>query len=285
MPVINIQFALKSNQQKCGSFLEVEILLAAVLQVSREYLHTWPDQVLTPDQEKCFLTFVARRAQGEPVAYLLGTKEFWSLPLKVSNAVLIPRPETEALVQMVIEKGASFANAIRVLELGTGSGAIALALAKECPEFQITAVDNSDAALNIAVQNAKNLAISHITFLKSDWFSCFSSNKKNCNQNLFFDIIVGNPPYISSDDIHLLEEGLMFEPREALVSPNNGFYDLKKIIKEAPNYMASKGWLILEHGCLQANEVRVSMLTCGLTEIQTFKDLAGLDRISIGQKR
>jgi len=260
--------------------LDVELLLAHVLGVSRTYLHTWHEKIITEQQKEAFESLVARRTAGEPVAYLIGSKEFWSLPLVVSKAVLIPRPETECVVALVLDKVNKASGNLRVLDLGTGSGAIALALAIERPLWNITAVDRSRAALEIAVLNAKNNLITNVEFIQSDWFSCFEAMGP---KKIAFDIIVGNPPYISPNDIHLAGE-IRYEPQEALISLPDGLQDLKKITREAPPYLVSKGWLFLEHGFDQSVFVKKTMESAGFTEIQTYKDLADLNRVTFGRK-
>lgn len=275
-----LSLAVKSSNL---TSLEAELLLGHVLGVSRSYLRAWHEKSLTEQQKQAFESLVSRRCVGEPLAYLVGTKEFWSLPLVVSKSVLIPRPETECLVELVLnntgcrDRTSLPPEGIRVLDLGTGSGAIALALAIERPQWKIIGIDRSNAALEIAVLNAKNNRIGNVQFMQSDWFSCFEADKTR------FDIIVGNPPYIHPNDNHL-EGDIRYEPKEALISLPDGLQDLKKIILEAPEYLVSKGWLFLEHGFDQAVFVRNSMDVVGFRDVQTYKDLAGLDRTTIGRK-
>ncbi len=259
--------------------LEVELLLAHVLGISRTALQTWPEKLLSElseEQKETLYTLILRRSAGEPLAYLTGTKEFWSLPLIVSKDVLIPRPETECLVELVLCKVNLHHKKIRVLDLGTGSGAIALALAVERPEWQIVGVDRSIEALEIARLNAKNLTISNVEWIQSDWFSHFVLGEN------VFDLIVGNPPYIDPNDNHL-QGDIRFEPKAALVSLPDGLQDLQKIIHKAPDYLVSKGWLFLEHGFDQGTFVKKAMELAGFTNIQTHPDLAKLDRITLGQ--
>lgn len=259
--------------------LEVELLLAHVLGVSRTRLQTWSEKIhsqLSEQQKESFYELLSRRSAGEPLAYLTGTKEFWSLPLIVSKDVLIPRPETECLVELVLCKVNLRYKKMRVLDLGTGSGAIALALAVERPEWQIIGVDRSREALEIAALNAKNLAISNVEWIQSDWFSHFVLGES------VFDLIVGNPPYINPNDVHLKGD-IRFEPKEALVSSPDGLQDLQKIIHKAPDYLVSKGWLFLEHGFDQGTFVKKAMESAGFMDVQTHQDLARLDRITLGQ--
>ncbi len=272
----SIHSLLEANAQKLQSLLEAQILLAYVLGVSRSYLYSWPDRC--PDEAACqqYERLILRRQRGEPIAYIVGVKEFWSLPFSVSHEVLIPRPETELIVELVLKYIAKEPMR-RVLDLGTGSGAIACALAKEFPRWQIVAVDKSDQALRIATENAKNLALTNVEFYQSDWFSIFSAN------HTLFDVIVGNPPYISPRDHHLQAPDIQYEPRSALISAPDGLTDLKRIIQESPQFLASNGWLVLEHGFDQSDHVRSLMEEAGLTGICCFKDLAGLGRVTLGR--
>ncbi|HQZ87541.1 MAG TPA: peptide chain release factor N(5)-glutamine methyltransferase [Gammaproteobacteria bacterium] len=275
-----LSIALKSSNL---TSLEAEVLLAHVLSVSRVYLRAWHEKTVTEQQKQAFESLVSRRYAGEPLAYLVGAKEFWSLPLVISKSVLIPRPETECLVELVLnntgckDRASVPVQGIRALDLGTGSGAIALALAVERPHWKIIGVDRSLAALEIATLNAKNNQIDNVEFIKSDWFSCFEVDKTR------FDIIVGNPPYIHPNDSHL-EGDIRYEPKEALISFPDGLQDLKKIILEAPKYLVSKGWLFLEHGFDQGVFVKKSMELAGFTDVKTYKDVADLSRVTVGRR-
>ena len=254
--------------------LEAEILLMHVLQVTRSYLHTWPERVLDDAQEKIFSAFVARRVQGEPVAYLTGHREFWSLDLVVTPDVLIPRPETELLVELVLKK-VSGAKAL-IADLGTGSGAIALALAQEKPHWQIHAVDVSRAALAIARYNAARLHLERVVFHEGSWCSALPPIR--------FDAIVSNPPYIAEDDEHLHRGDLRFEPKSALVSGEQGLQDARQIIFDARQYLKPGGFLLLEHGLTQGDAVTTLFEKAGYTLITRHTDLSGLDRVTIATR-
>jgi len=222
---LKIHHCLQQAQKLLNSRLETELLLAHVLQVSRTHLLAWPDQILTPEQQQQFQQLLQRRLQGESIAHIVGEKEFWSLTLTVSPDTLIPRPETELLVETALEKLP--ANILQnIADLGTGSGAIALALAKERPHWQITATDIDSAALKIAQYNAKKLALKNITFHQGNWFKALPANRQ-------FHAIISNPPYIAENDPHLDPASLAFEPKHALISDNNGLHDLYLIIAQA----------------------------------------------------
>ena len=251
--------------------LEAEILLAHVLKVTRVYLHTWPEKQLEPAQQIAMQDLVARRLQGEPIAYLTGHREFWSLDLVVTADVLIPRSDTERLVELVLEHVQ--AERAVIADLGTGSGAIALALAKERPNWTIYATDASVAALEIAQLNAQQLPLSNVIFCHGDW--CEPLPK------VHFDAIVSNPPYIAEDDPHLLQGDLRFEPRSALVAHDAGFQDLAQIISDAKSYLKLGGLLFLEHGYQQAVQVLSFLEKERYTHTNVYQDLAGLDRVTI----
>jgi len=252
--------------------LDAEILLSYVLNKERSYLLTWPDKLLSDEQLHDFLQLLVRRIQGEPIAYITGVKEFWSLPLSVSKATLIPRPDTETLIELVIEKFGHNKN-IRCLDLGTGTGAIALAIASEKPTWQIDAVDFNLAAVELAQFNAKKLNLSQVNIFQSDWFSNLGSHKK-------FDLIVSNPPYIDREDINLSEGDVRFEPESALVASDNGLADIKNIADKSRNFLTPKGSLFFEHGFEQGHAVRNILLNLGFEEAQTEQDLNGHDRIT-----
>ncbi len=256
--------------------IDTEILLCKALQVSRAYLYTHPEAILTNTALNTFQGLLDQRLQGHPIAYLVGTREFWSMPLNVSPATLIPRPETELLVEKIL---ALFPNdaTLNVLELGTGSGAIACALAKSRPHWQIMAGDISEEALIIAKKNAKTLGIHNIQFLQSDWFS-------NIPDHCLFDVIVSNPPYLAASDPHLQTGDVRFEPKQALISGANGLESLQFIIEHSYNRLISNGYLLLEHGCEQKNAVSAMLLQYGYQTIQCWQDYQGHDRVSSAKK-
>ncbi|MFA7349459.1 MAG: peptide chain release factor N(5)-glutamine methyltransferase [Methylotenera sp.] len=254
--------------------LEVQLLMQHVLNVNRAWLIAHANDALRPDIHADFASLLNRRLLGEPMAYILGYREFYGLKLKTTPDTLIPRPDTETLVEAALAK-ISPLTAERILDLGTGTGAIALAIASNRTETQMTAVDASQAALNIAVENAKNLNISNIHFMLSDWFAALEHEK--------FDVIVSNPPYIEKNDAHLTEGDLRFEPMSALASGEDGLDDISKIIDDCLVYLKPQGWLMLEHGYHQALQVADLMAQIGLTHIETIKDLGGNDRVTIGK--
>ena len=215
---------------------------------------------------------VARRMQGMPVAYITGIREFWSMPIRVTPDVLIPRPETELLVEAALDVLPE--EPVRLLDLGTGSGAIALALARERPDATLLAVDRSKAALQIARANAKAQGIENIRFLESDWFAAI--------HNHGFDLVVANPPYVDGDD-SALEGEVRYEPREALVAADEGLADIRTIVSESPRYLVSGGWLLVEHGCGQGRRVSALFAEAGMEDIDVLQDLAGLDRVTRGR--
>jgi release factor glutamine methyltransferase len=252
--------------------LDVEILLSFVLNKDRSYLLTWPDKLLSDEQLHSFLQILVRRIQGEPIAYITGMKEFWSLPLSVSKATLIPRPDTETLVESVLEQFQNKEN-IRCLDLGTGTGAIALALASENPTWNVSGLDFNMEAVTLAQLNAKNCQLPQVTFFQSDWFSNVEANKK-------FDLIVSNPPYIDCDDHNLTQGDVRFEPDSALIAKENGLADIKHIATLARSFLTVKGQLFFEHGFAQGEDVRNILTGLGFDNPKTEQDLNGHDRIT-----
>lgn len=254
--------------------MDAEILLAFVLKTSRTFLHAHADDVLLDDDWERYQTLLNKRLQGSPIAYLTGVREFWSLPLTVSKATLIPRHETELLVELSLQFLAAQEES-RILDLGTGTGAIALALASENPLWQIDAVDISIDAINIAKQNAEHHHLRNVKFYVSNWFSDLPKHKYN--------IIISNPPYIAVDDPHLKCGDLRFEPINALISGRDGLDDLRHLIGQSPDYLSPEGILLVEHGYDQKVNVQSLFHQAGYHSIQTWKDLQGNDRATCGR--
>lgn len=253
--------------------LDAELLLAHALGKPRSHLRAHPESVLVATAAAAFERLVAARLAGEPIAHLTSEREFWSLPLKVSPATLIPRPETELLVELALTCVAPDA-ALAILDLGTGSGAIALALAHERPRARLTAVDQSAAALQVARENAGRLGLKDMEFLEGSWFEPVASRR--------FHLIVSNPPYIREGDPHLAQGDLRFEPRRALASGADGLEALRHIIQMAPPHMHAGAKLFLEHGHDQGEAVRRLLQTRGFVHVATHQDLAGHERVSRG---
>ncbi len=258
--------------------LDIELLLCHILQKNRTWLFTWPDKTLTTEQENLFNDFFARRKSGEPVAHIIGQREFWSLPLSVNNSTLIPRPDTELLVETVLElfAGDTPDQMRHCLDLGTGTGAIVLALASEKPHWQLLGVDQSADAVALAEQNRQQLGFTHVTIAQSNWFTQLAPQT--------FDVIVSNPPYIDPQDPHLEQGDVRFEPRSALIAEKNGLADIELIIQQSWNYLQMHGWLLLEHGYDQGTAVRDLLGARGFVQVETRRDLGGNERISIGRK-
>jgi release factor glutamine methyltransferase len=251
--------------------LDAEILLCHVLGVTRSYLYAWSDKLLTANQSAQFQALLTRRADGEPIAYLTGRKEFWSLNLQITENTLIPRPDTELLVEQALARLPPEKQA-QVIDLGTGSGAIALAIAQERPLCHILATDNSIAALKVARANAKDLGIQQVAFLISNWWAALGKIKAT--------LIVSNPPYIANNDPHLTN--IQYEPRRALIAGVDGLADIRQLITGAISHLEKGGWLLLEHGYNQAEVVRKLFIQQGYESVTTYKDLAGWPRVTVG---
>ncbi|MGG2399325.1 peptide chain release factor N(5)-glutamine methyltransferase [Pseudomonas sp. SH1-B] len=253
--------------------LDAELLLADVLGKPRSYLRTWPERELEAEQLASYQSSLQRRRQGEPVAYILGHQGFWSLDLEVAPHTLIPRPDTELLVESALDLLP--ATPLAVLDLGTGTGAIALALASERPGWQVTGVDRVEEAVALAERNRQRLQLGNVVFLHSHWFSALAGQR--------YGLILSNPPYIRSDDQHLAEGDVRFEPSSALVAGYDGLDDIRAIIQAAPQHLLAGGWLLLEHGFDQAEAVRGLLRDGGFAEVVSQRDLAGHERISLGR--
>lgn len=278
-----IQTILSQDQAVLGTALgldassariEAQCLLQQVLDVARAYFFAHPERVLSDAEETSYQTLLQRRLNGEPIAYILGTREFFGLNLSVTPATLIPRPDTELLVELALERIAR--PKARVLDMGTGSGAIALAIAHQRPDAQVRACDASAAALAVARDNAQRLNIANVQFIESDWFSALGEQR--------FDLIVSNPPYIAADDHHLTQGDVRFEPLTALASGADGLDDIRRIVGQAPAHLEKQGWLLLEHGYDQAGQVRELLQQCGFGAVFSARDLSGIERCSGGQR-
>jgi release factor glutamine methyltransferase len=252
--------------------LENRILLCHALGLSRVGLITNADRVLDEIEAARLAALVKRRVDGEPIAYIVGQREFYGLPFQVSPAVLIPRPDTELIVELALERLAPRA---RLLDMGTGSGAIAVAVAHTRPDALVTALDLSDEALAVARANAAANGAT-VRFLRSDWFGALGGDE--------FDLIASNPPYIASGDAHLVQGDLRFEPSGALTDFADGLSALRTIIKGAPAHLVPGGWLLLEHGYDQAEAVRGLLADAGYTEVRSWQDLGGIERVSGGRR-
>lgn len=254
---------------------EARLLLAHAAGCSISTLLAFPERPLAAETWQRFVGWVERRAGGVPVAYLTGTREFYGRPFQVTPAVLIPRPDTETLVDVALALADQYPGPIRILDLGTGSGCIAVTLALELPHAEVVGVDCSWQALRVAMRNALVLGAS-LSLIESRWFEQVGEE---------FDLIVANPPYLAPDDPHLQEGDLRFEPREALVAEENGLAAFAAIVRDAPRHLTPGGWLLFEHGWDQASAVRGLLLDAGFLEVRTWRDLAGHERVSGGRKR
>lgn len=253
---------------------DAEILLGFVTGKARTYILAFGETPLTDEQQEQLAALLARRVRGEPVAHLIGEREFWSLPLFVSPATLIPRPDTECLVEQALARLP--AAPCRILDLGTGTGAIALALASERPDCQVTAVDLIPEAVALAQRNAEHLGIRNIEIVQSRWFSALEGQT--------FSLIVSNPPYIDAQDPHLAQGDVRFEPLSALVAADNGLADLHTLIKDAPRYLLPQGWLLLEHGWQQGAAVREIFARYGWQQVETCRDYGDNERLTLGRR-
>lgn len=253
--------------------LDVELLLAEIVGRDRSYLYTWPERLLTPDQLQLFDNWFNRRLAGEPVAHILGHRGFWTLELEVSPVTLIPRPDTELLVETALELLPTGIDRPRIIDLGTGTGAIALALALELPRAEVVATDFADEILALTTRNCLRAGCTNVTVCRGDWWTGVSGH---------FHLVVSNPPYIADDDPHLASGDVRFEPRSALVAEDRGLADLRRIIAGAPAHLLPGGRILLEHGWQQAGAVRELLTEAGFIDVFSRRDLGDHERISGG---
>ncbi len=269
---MNITAALQQAKQKIDS-IDAEALLAHVLDKNRSYFRTWPEREIESQPLEQFQQLVTRRAAGEPLAYLTGWREFWSLLLQVSPATLIPRPDTELLVEQALKIIPADAN-WQIADLGTGSGAIALAIASERPNCHVVATDISTAALAVAQANAQRLNINNVEFRQGSWHEALKDGEQ-------FQLIASNPPYIDADDKHLQHDGLPHEPLNALTPGTDGLAAIRTITKQMKKHLCPPGWLLLEHGYDQGQAVRELLNQHDYSEPHTQKDLSNNDRLTL----
>jgi len=256
--------------------LDAEVLLAHCLGRERTWLYVWGDRACGTWNQARFAALVAARAQGLPIAYLSGEREFWGLALATSRHTLIPRPDTETLVEAALQRAPHGAGAL--LDMGTGTGAIALAFASERPSWDVLGVDIRPEAVELAEDNARRLGIANAAFVYSNWFSALANTAAPAR----FDLIVANPPYIAENDPHLEQGDVRFEPRSALVAAEQGMADLHYLIKSARRFLHQRGYLLLEHGYTQAATVRRAFINAGYENVESLCDLAGQERVTLG---
>ncbi|HJT96974.1 MAG TPA: peptide chain release factor N(5)-glutamine methyltransferase [Rhodanobacteraceae bacterium] len=273
---MNVRDLLAATAKRLGARLDAELLLAHALGVSRAALYARPEHEPDAVEQDAFERLAAARERGEPVAYLIGRREFWSLDLDVTPDVLIPRPETELLVERALLRIPT-AREVRVADLGTGSGAIALAIARERPQARVLATDASERALEVARGNAERLGLANVSFAHGDWGAALG--------DVLFDVVVSNPPYIARGDVHLALGDLRFEPESALVSGDDGLDAVRRIVADAPGHLAPGGWLALEHGWDQGSRARALFEAEGFAGIASVRDGAGHERVTEGQRR
>lgn len=255
--------------------LDAELLLAHCLGRNRSYLRAFGELAVDAATADQFRQLLQRRAAGEPVAHLLGVREFWSLALDVDASTLIPRPDTERLVEVALELCDE--KSCDVLDLGTGTGAIALALASERPAWRVCGVDRAFEAVALAQRNAQKLSLQRVDFMQSDWFAAIDTTRH-------FHLIVSNPPYIAADDPHLAQGDVRFEPHSALVADRNGLADIEQIVAQSPQWLRAGGWLLLEHGWQQAAEVRALLQQHGFIDVQSWRDYGVNERVTGGRR-
>lgn len=278
--VVSVQAALKNATLRLAACtespsLDAQVLLAFVLNASRTSFIAWPEKLLSEEQVSQYEHLLLRRLAGEPVAYLLGRKEFWSMNLRVTPDVLIPRPDTEILIEAVLAAYPSLTATLCVADLGTGSGAIALALARERPLWEVHATDLSEKALHVASQNAQEFGCVHIAFHQGNWCNALPLKP--------FDVLVSNPPYLSEAEWPQYEAGLRFEPKNALVAADAGLADIRALLEGAKAYLKPGARFFMEHGYQQAKAVTACFQTAGFGEVETLTDAAGLPRVTVGR--
>lgn len=268
------QVAYRLQAVSDSARLDAELLLCHVLGRPRSYLYTWPEHQLGDAERQALEALVERRLEGEPIAHIIGKREFWSLELSVSAETLIPRPETELLVEAALDRIPEQA-AWQIADLGTGSGAIALAIASERPRCHITAVERSAGALAVARENARRLGIDNVEFLPGDWFAPLAGRR--------FEMVLSNPPYIPDTDPHLARGDVRFEPRSALAAGADGLSDIRQLVSGAPQFLQQPGWLLLEHGYDQGAAVTALLREAGYAEVADLADLQGHGRVAVGR--
>lgn len=270
-----LQLSAKLQPTSDSPQLDCELLLCHVLDVDRTWLRTWPEKQVSSAQKSLFISLLDQRFEGMPIAYLVGSSGFWSMDLKVSSDTLIPRPETELLIEMALNLNLPRHSC--GLDLGTGTGAIALALASERQDMQWIAVDSQSGAVELAQANCDHQQLANVTIFQSSWFDALKAT------NNTFDLIVSNPPYIAANDPHLVVGDVRFEPPSALVSGADGLDDIKIIISQSSAYLNTNGWLVIEHGYNQGQAVRDLMCAAGFSKVATQQDYNHLDRVTLGQ--
>jgi release factor glutamine methyltransferase len=276
-PAMSIRLLLESGREKLApeplARRESEILLCHALGVSRSFLFANPELEVPLKRRADYLALLRRRSEGEPIAYLLGKRAFWTLEMEITPDVLIPRPETELLVEAALEV-IPLSLPCRVADLGTGSGAIALAVASERPKAEVHATDLSEKALELARRNAAHLSLHHVQFHQGHWLQPLEGR---------FDVLLSNPPYVSAGDPHLLRGDCRYEPQLALSPGVDGLAAIREITHTSPGCLATEGWLIVEHGFDQGLACRELFNSAGFGNVRTLTDLAGLDRVCVGQ--
>ncbi len=255
--------------------LDAELLLLEALKKERSYLYTWPELDISEDQLMNAQQLLQRRQNGEPVAYILGRRDFWDFRVEVSPATLIPRPETELLVELALQRFAPDSN-LDIADLGTGSGILAIALAREFSKSKVSAVDLSEAALEVAKRNAEVLHVDNIDFFGGSWFASLHDKR--------FDLVISNPPYIEDEDHHLQQADVRFEPRSALASGADGLDDIRIIAVQVMDHLKPDGVLAVEHGFQQGAKVREIFSAAGFVQVETLQDLQGHDRVTVGSR-